>query len=84
MVSHGSDTEPAFAPNNTSTSARVMFCSTSDASCAVSPLGALMLMLTVRLPSPSLSVTETVMSEGSKPRPSSFARAAVRLLAIEA
>eukprot|EP00964_Phaeocystis_antarctica_P154212 scaffold122810_cov63-Phaeocystis_antarctica.AAC.1 len=84
MMPHfGSVTEPSAAPNSTSTSARVMFCRPSDAACAASPLGALMLMLTVRFPSPSLSATDTVMSEGSKSAPSSFARAARRLLATE-
>ena len=84
MVPHTcSLTEPSSAPNRTSTSARVMLCSTLDASCAFLPLGASMLMLTDRFPPPSL-VTETTMSEESKSAPSSFARATVRLLAMEA
>eukprot|EP00964_Phaeocystis_antarctica_P127511 scaffold91165_cov60-Phaeocystis_antarctica.AAC.1 len=74
-------TEPASAPSSTSTSVRVMFCSTPDASCAASPLGAPMLMLTDRCPSPSLSVTKTMMSEALTP--SALARAAGRLLATE-
>ena len=61
-----------------------MFCSTADASCAAVPLGAVMLMLTDTFPSPSLSVTTTTMSEASKPAPSSLARAAEILLAMEA
>ena len=61
----GSVTEPSAAPNTAASGSGVRICSAFDTACAAMLVFAQIVMLTDNTPSPSVSISETTMSEGS-------------------